>query len=600
MKIHGSILLAAIALAGVASVAQAAKAPLAPDLRRLRTVSGCAQISAASPYFDHAQALLGRAARGAAEKLAAKRRWKGAEARAREARQHWLRIQERFASSPWLKHFQDEMGLAGLIIAEAQLRMKQPDLARDSYERAWDRISFSLIEPRQIAGYFEACRRTTPNFWKDPAGTSCANWSRRLLAAFPAASVERAQLAKEWPQVTGALSDVAMPEIAPRVQQSYKSTDADQAAWEAILPDLREGRLRRIEAPLREFIEKYPRSALLQKARYWLVAAQAPEGEVPQSLRPLLESVARESPLGFYGMLAARRLGREPSEFLADATPESKAGDLRLHPSEVAALRKAEALLQSGDPALGALARMELREVRPKPAHESEFLVYLADLNSRAGSHLGAFLAVTELIRRGAPQAATTWAARVVFPADRWPLAAAGADDRGIDPVWVLSLMKQESAFDVEALSSSGAVGLMQVMPATAVDTDPAITRRGLPEDAANIRIGTTYMARMLERFRGNIALATAAYNAGPVAVERWMKDFGLKDTDSGLSLGILEFIESIPYPETRDYVGSILRNYDWYSRRLPRELKVLPKSFAGPRPLQYFWTRRLPLPGNN
>ena len=106
-------------------------------------------------------------------------------------------------------------------------------------------------------------------------------------------------------------------------------------------------------------------------------------------------------------------------------------------------------------------------------------------------------------------------------------------------------------------------------------------------------------MSRMLERFRGNMALATAAYNAGPVAVERWMKEFGLKDTDSGLSLGILEFIESIPYPETRDYVGSILRNYDWYSRRLPRELKVLPKSFAGPQSLQYFWTRRPPLPGS-
>jgi soluble lytic murein transglycosylase len=259
------------------------------------------------------------------------------------------------------------------------------------------------------------------------------------------------------------------------------------------------------------------------------------------------------------------------------------------------ALHKAEALLQSGDPALAGLAQMELREIRPKDGHESEFLVRLANLNRQAGSHLGAFAVVTELIQRGAKQAVTEWAARIIFPIERWSLVLENSGARRIDPVWVLSLMKQESAFDVGALSSSGAVGLMQVMPATAVETDPKITRVALSAHAANIRVGTTYMSQMLDRFRGNITLATAAYNAGPVAVERWMKEFGLKDVENGLSLGMIEFIESIPYKETRDYVGSIIRNYYWYSRRLPQEVRNLPESIAGPQPLQYFWVRNVP-----
>src|SRR5262249_54070412 len=78
-------------------------------------------------------------------------------------------------------------------------------------------------------------------------------------------------------------------------------------------------------------------------------------------------------------------------------------------------------------------------------------------------------------------------------------------------------------------------------------------------------------------RFNGNITLALAGYNAGPSAVDRWMKDF------SGKKGGLLEFIETIPYKETREYVGSIIRNYFWYGRKLNAD---------GPkRTLDYFWT---------
>jgi soluble lytic murein transglycosylase-like protein len=565
------------------------------EVRLLKTEAGWSKVRDTSAYFDHAQALLARKLQSQAETALSRKRWAEAISQAEGAQRHWVKIQQRVSSSPWLKRFAEEMGRADLLIGQALAGQKQAARAREAFERGWDRAPFSIATLENVSSYFATCHKVVPNFWKDLTGNSCAGWARRLIAAFPKQSVERQEIGKKWPELVDGLSEILLPAAAPRIHQSYKVSDDDAAAWDAIVPKLREGRLRAVQAPLREFLEMFPRSTLRQKARYWLGISQLEDGEVPEDVRPLFERVAQESPLSFYGLLSARQLGKNPEDFLSSEEPVEKPVDLRLHPSELLALRKAEALLQAGDPALAELAQMELREIRPKETHESEFLVRLANLNRQAGSHLGAFAVVTELIQRGAKQATTQWAARIIFPIERWKLVLENSDSLRIDPVWVLSLMKQESAFDVGALSSSGAVGLMQVMPATAVDTDPKITRVALSEHAANIRVGTTYMAQMLQRFRGNIALATAAYNAGPVAVERWMREFGMKDVENGLSLGIVEFIESIPYKETRDYVGSIIRNYHWYSRRLPQEVRQLPKSIAGPQPLQYFWVRNLP-----
>jgi soluble lytic murein transglycosylase len=140
-------------------------------------------------------------------------------------------------------------------------------------------------------------------------------------------------------------------------------------------------------------------------------------------------------------------------------------------------------------------------------------------------------------------------------------------------------------------------------MPATALDMDPSVLRLELEERDRNVTIGTAYLAFLSKRFKGNLALSTAGYNAGPQAVERWLKEYGS-------SLGLIEFIESIPYRETRDYVGSIIRNYFWYSKKLRPDLSILstggltpvlmPSPTPSPGPssgppsvpheLEYFW----------
>ncbi|MBU6374700.1 MAG: DUF1284 domain-containing protein [Bdellovibrionales bacterium] len=570
------------------------KDPNARELRALGAPGRWGSVDSSGLYYDHAQALLAIRAQSEAEKSVLKRQWVKAEKKAQEARRYWLAIVEHCSSSPWNKKIPEQMGKVDLIFAQVHFAKKRFKQARESFERAWDRLPFSVLSTSQISNYFESCQKKSPDFWIATEDNPCAAWARRLVLAFVKQSPERAELAQKWKPLVDYVVENPGSVAAPRVQQAYRQGDEDVTAWEAIVPLLRDRRLRQIRQPLRDFLEKFPRSALRQKARYWLGASQIEDGEIPEDIRPLFETIARESPLSFYGLLAAQQLGKTPEDFLVTDAPESKGFDLRLHPTEMVALRKAEALLNANDPNLVELAQMELRELRPKETLDTEFLVHLANLNNRAASHLGAFSAVTELIQRGARAASTSWAAKIVFPVERWPLILENAKRNNIDPVWVLALMKQESAFDLGAISSSGAVGLMQLMPATAVDTDPKIRRVELGQDANNVRIGTLYMAEMFRRFKGNIALATAAYNAGPAAVEKWMKEFNLKDGDDGLSLGLVEFIESIPFKETRDYVGSIIRNYYWYSRRLPLETRNLPQTFSGPQPLGYFWARNL------
>lgn len=124
----------------------------------------------------------------------------------------------------------------------------------------------------------------------------------------------------------------------------------------------------------------------------------------------------------------------------------------------------------------------------------------------------------------------------------------------------VLAVIRQESGFDRTALSRAGARGMMQLMPGTAKQVSRAMslpyTRDKLTTDPSyNIRLGQTYLAQMLDRFAGSPPLALAAYNAGPHRVDRWLKKFG--DPRTG-QVDMIDWIESIPFSETRNYVQRV------------------------------------------
>jgi len=140
----------------------------------------------------------------------------------------------------------------------------------------------------------------------------------------------------------------------------------------------------------------------------------------------------------------------------------------------------------------------------------------------------------------------------------------------GVEPALLRSLARQESNFDPKARSRSGALGVMQLMPATARETARRIglrySKSKLTKDPAyNIRIGRAYITGMLERFNGSYILAIAAYNAGPHAVERWLRKNG---DPRGGGIDPIDWIELIPYSETRTYVQRVLGNLQVFRYR--------------------------------
>ena len=134
----------------------------------------------------------------------------------------------------------------------------------------------------------------------------------------------------------------------------------------------------------------------------------------------------------------------------------------------------------------------------------------------------------------------------------------------------IYAVVRQESAFDPEAISHAGARGLMQIMPQTALRVARRLrvpySRRRLTRDPAyNLRLGQAYLADILADYDGSLILALAAYNAGPLRVERWLRQYG----DPGPSIyEAIDWIESIPFRETRTYVQRVLENLTVYRGR--------------------------------
>jgi soluble lytic murein transglycosylase len=127
-----------------------------------------------------------------------------------------------------------------------------------------------------------------------------------------------------------------------------------------------------------------------------------------------------------------------------------------------------------------------------------------------------------------------------------------------VNPYLIMALIRQESAFNTRAHSAAGARGLMQLLPGTARSFG-RVKKHELFTPEKNIASGVRFFAHLMERYNNQVPLALAAYNAGPLNVDDWVKRY---PTDNPLL-----FIDIIPFRETREYVSSILRNWYWYNK---------------------------------
>lgn len=143
--------------------------------------------------------------------------------------------------------------------------------------------------------------------------------------------------------------------------------------------------------------------------------------------------------------------------------------------------------------------------------------------------------------------------------------------NKSIDPLVVLSLIRQESVFNPAARSRVGARGLMQLMPQTARRFRRIASKRKLYNPDLNISIGTKYFEKLMNRYDGNLVYVLSAYNAGETRVKRWNSKYFDMDTT------ILKNIESIPFLETRKYVKLIFRNLFFYKLLLEKNDRISP-----------------------
>lgn len=152
---------------------------------------------------------------------------------------------------------------------------------------------------------------------------------------------------------------------------------------------------------------------------------------------------------------------------------------------------------------------------------------------------------------------------RFSYPRGYWRYVEKYAKQYDLDPHLVYAVIREESRFKSRALSRSWAHGLMQIIPSTGRRISSAIglrySRWKMYEPRVNIQMGTYYLASLIKRFNGNVSLALAGYNGGPVRVKRWLKNYPDFDLD--------EFVEDIPLRETRNYVKKVMKSYYGYKR---------------------------------
>lgn len=294
------------------------------------------------------------------------------------------------------------------------------------------------------------------------------------------------------------------------------------------------------------------------RAAYWMGRALEASGKTKEAQ----EWFGRAALFGqtFYGQIAARRLPGGAAKLPVD--PVASDGDQQ-------ALAGRE--LVSAARYLGQAGAYE----RTRP-----FLLQLARFVSGPGeTRLLAQLA-TELQR---PDIAVTIARRAndrgvnLFDSS-FPVVELGSTG-SIERALALALTRQESAFNSAAVSSSGALGLMQLLPGTARDVAtklgvPFIQDRLTREPAYNVQLGSQYLADMLQRFGGSYELALAAYNAGPNRVARWLESMG--DPRAG-KIDMVDWIEMIPLRETRNYVQRIMEGVGVYRDRLNGPFRAVP-----------------------
>jgi soluble lytic murein transglycosylase len=295
----------------------------------------------------------------------------------------------------------------------------------------------------------------------------------------------------------------------------------------------------------------YPIS--VARAHYWLGRTAEAAGDYARAAAEYAR--AAEFPMVFYGQLALAKMSATPVMHVADAsnTPSPAARATFYADDRVQAIR---VLAEAGDRGNMRLFAAAIANDPPLP----DRLQMLADLMAQTGD-------TAEAVRIAKTASYSGYnLVNYLHPLIPLPTVAGGPE-----PALVLAITRQESEFDPTVVSGAGARGLMQLIPASAQRAANALGLPYRPGDLTanpsyNVQLGMQTLSDYLNRWDGSYILAIATYNAGPMNVERWVETYGDPRTPG---VDPVDWIESIPFPETRNYVQRVLENLEVYRNRL-------------------------------
>jgi soluble lytic murein transglycosylase len=348
--------------------------------------------------------------------------------------------------------------------------------------------------------------------------------------------------------------------------QYAKSDAAAEMRWTYAQESAKAGNIKLAKQWAEPILTNNPTSEFAAEAGFWAGKWAQRIGNNDQAAK-LFQKVLSEQPESYYAWRSASILGWNVGDFntVRSLNPQVQKPNMRAElPAGSPALKELYQLGQDRD----AWSHWQIEfQNRVQPSIAEQFTDGVMRLG--VGENLDGLYMVGSLRDREKAEdkaqyeqlrkQSAYWQALYPFPfmdqIESW------SQQRQLNPMLVTALIRQESRFEPDIKSSVGAVGLMQVMPETGayIANNIKVKEYKLNDPETNIKFGTWYLDYTHLEYSNNSMLAVASYNAGPGAVSGWLSKAKSQDPD--------EFVEAIPYPETRGYVKSVLGNYWNYLR---------------------------------
>ena len=355
-------------------------------------------------------------------------------------------------------------------------------------------------------------------------------------------------------------------------QRFPESPRAHYAHWKAAWLNLRQNRTDEAKKEIEEQIARYPGSPEVPAALYWRARMAEQDHDLGKA-RAYYQKLTDRFSSYYYAGLARQRMkeigaGGDPApdallEKIPAATLPPSLGEDEEPPDDVR-IEKA-LLLQNGGFITFAVRELQAAAAPQGPA------TWATDKIVSLYQDAGQYNLAIEMVKHIAPDyfsydlsamPNSYWQA--LFPRPYWTELKKNALQNRLDPFLVAALIRQESEFNPGAVSHANAWGLMQLLPhvGRTLARQQRIRRFStslLLVPNMNLRLGTRYFRELLDKYNGNVEYALAAYNAGGDRVQDWVSNGNFKDSP--------EFVESIPFTETREYVQAIVRNAAVYRK---------------------------------